>query len=190
MIIKGEYRDVLQVRGKPPEDRGWTSNSITDDYGKFLAALMKKSFPGKVGIEYMAVGNGSSGWEDFREKIKSFLRLGSIETPFIDGDNWVWVKKIGAEEMKFLDSDDVESDNVISNKLRINVAFAENEPSSTDTLIFGEFALFGIEETLDINKMFLVNYVSHGPITKDNNMNLTRTVRLSFPISMAEEGML
>ena len=74
MKIKGEYRDVLSRNGAVIMDTGWKSNVIVEDYGRFLAALMKKDFEQKVGIDYMAVGSGSG--EDsavFRDKVIKFI---------------------------------------------------------------------------------------------------------------------
>ena len=42
MEIKGEYRDILRRNNAAIIDTGWRSNTIADDFGRFLAALMKK----------------------------------------------------------------------------------------------------------------------------------------------------
>ena len=87
MSIKGEYRDVLSKNGEVIVDTGWKSNAIVEDYGRFLAALMKKDFKETVGIDYMAVGSGSSKDSAvFREKVIKFidecLYLFSIDVSF------------------------------------------------------------------------------------------------------------
>jgi hypothetical protein len=38
--------------------------------------------------------------------------------------------------------------------------------------------------------MFFINYVDHEPITKDERMELTRTIKLRFPIEEKEEEVL
>ena len=80
MNIKGEYRDVLSRNGTVIVDTRWKSNEIVDDYGRFLAALMKKAFEQKVGIEYIAVGSGSKGDVEFKRRVKSFFEPPSTES--------------------------------------------------------------------------------------------------------------
>jgi hypothetical protein len=352
MRIKGEYRDVLSKDGEVIKDTGWKSNVIVEDYGRFLAALMKKDFEGLVGIEYMAVGGGSENYVEFKEKVEEFFKLGRYlfcwdSVPGDDserllkyfkdehkivlgenvkitkpsdktiqifeaeisakitldevkatleigdlrtqdlkvkteedklniysgswnlphkpgsGDYWVWAKKIDVDAIKYLNpylfsigdgalEDKLNSDiipevlkekfrtkgiplsdtatvkktenkwvitdeekkkkylimkeveklniylcinlegeevDTVTNRLRIDVTFGKNEPLE-ETLEFEEFALLGIDkdDTFDTDKLFFINYVDHGVITKDKNMELTRSIRLTFPIGEKEEG--
>lgn len=191
MIIKGEYHDVLHQNDNIVSDSGWRSNKIVQDCGKFLAALMKKHFGEAVGVEYMAVGSGSTDpelfktdpeqfkayLEQFKGKVKSFFLNGS-PPPF--GDDWVWAKQILVEDIKFLTPEGNETTSP-TNRIKIDVTFEETEPS-LQTLVFKEFALVGVDGSLEPDKLFMINYVAHGPITKDKSMKLTRTVRLTFPI--------
>lgn len=180
MNIKGEYRDVLMKNGEVIEDRGWNSNKIVEDYGIFLAALMKKDLK-EIGIEYMAVGGGSEDAASFKERVISFFKNEST-------DIWVWKKKIDAlKDIKYLDEDDKEiaDPTIKTNKLKIDVKFSKSEPPGEEpgdktTFNFREFALLGIDGS-NTDTMFLINYVNHGVITKDKNMVLTRTVNLTFP---------
>ena len=186
MKIKGEYRDVLSRNGEVIVDTGWQSNVIVADYGRFLAALMKKDFKQTVGIDYMAVGSGSENDEQFKTRVKDFFK----STPESE-DYWVWAKVIDVSDIKYLNPNDGEVTDV-TNRLRIEVTFEKNEPSG-DSFKFKEFALLGIDKksdgTFDTEKMFFfINYVDHGLITKDENMELTRTIILTFPIEEKEEG--
>jgi hypothetical protein len=195
MKIKGKYRDVLSRDGAVIVDTGWHSNVIVVDYGRFLAALMKKDFNDTVGvgIDYMAVGSGSIVYADFKKKVESFfkeLNNGNLGPYFPDETCWVWAKKIERGDIKYLnDEDKVVND--VTNRLRIEVTFrkeeeAEEPEPSAKTLEFREFALLGIDKnsggTFDTDKMFFINYVDHGLITKDKSMVLTRTVILTFPV--------
>ncbi|OYT63176.1 hypothetical protein B6U67_03320 [Methanosarcinales archaeon ex4484_138] len=191
--IKGIYRDVLSSNGKTLVDAGWKSNAIVEDYGRFLAALMKKDFTSedKVGIEYMAVGSGSKDDAEFKSRVTSFFNSGNLDQPYKLGseDYWVWAKKIDVNNIKYINKEGKEIDTV-TNKLKIAVTFGENEPSK-ESLAFKEFALLGIDKksngTFNTDKMFFINYVDHGLITKDKSMELTRTIILTFPIEEAEE---
>lgn len=182
MNIKGEYKDVLIRKGMVIEDRGWRSNSITEDYGRFLAALMKKDVSG-IGIEYIAVGSGSESVDSFKT---------NAELYFQDNDKtvkhdtyWIWAKEIESKNIIYLEIDDKPAQpGTITNKLQIDITIEKSEPTN-ETLIFEQFALLGIGKKgnkFDTDKMFLINYVDHEPITKYVSMELERTIKLTFPI--------
>ncbi|MCK4734378.1 MAG: hypothetical protein KAT65_18125 [Methanophagales archaeon] len=265
MRIKGEYRDVLSRNGEVIVDTGWKSNDIVADYGRFLAALMKKDFneERQVGIDYMAVGGGSENDEDFKTRVENFFDSstpGDLLKP-TSSDNWVWAKEIEAdaaikylnpylfsigdgaledklnsdiipeelkemfrtkgiplsdtatvkktenkwvitdEEKKYLITKEGEKLNIylrikpegeevdtVTNRLRIEVTFGKNKPSE-ETFDFKEFALLGIDtadDTFNTEKLFFINYVDHGLITKDKSMKLERTIILTFPVEKGE----
>lgn len=203
MNIKGEYRGFLSRNGEVIEDTGWKSNDIVEDYGRFMAALMKKDFDQKVGIEYMAVGSGSDKDSAvFKGKVVKFFddwlnkgNSGHLEVGEKDKKDyyWVWAKKIDVDEIKYLDEEgkEVVDQDKITNRLKIDVKFEEGEPSG-DILVFKEFALLGIDknpdDTFDTKKMFFINYVGHERITKDKSMELTRSIKLRFPIEEKGEA--
>lgn len=209
MDIKGEFRDVLSRNGVVIEDRGWKSNEIVPDFGKFLAAVMKKDFteplnkddppnekePIAVGIEYMAVGSSSEDQEEkdrvtkFKDMAVDFFKgLNSDEQnadePLNKNGNWIWIKKIERREIQYRDI----KDTPVTNKLQVDVVFKEDIPKSNKkSLKFEEFALLGIlkkesDGTFDIDKMFFINHAPHGVIEKERDMIITRTVKLTFPI--------
>jgi len=185
--IKGEYRDVIYRKGKVIMDNGWKSNTIVGDCGRFLAALMKKDFYGQaIGVEYIAVGTGNGeNPEDFKDKLSGYFEW--LNHPENTEPEGVWAKKI--EDIKYLDEEDnevPETETNITNKLKISVTIGEDEPSE-EPFNLKEFALVGIckdpdTSKFDLDRMFLINYVEHGVITKDNTMELSRTIKLTFPI--------
>lgn len=196
MYIKGMYRDRLRRGLSVIFDRGWQSNKIVADYGRFMAALMKKEFTLPVGVEYLAVGSGNEGEEVFKERVGAyFTRLNQEPTfsgpLFLDENNqhWVWAKKVVEADVKYLDQFGEISIDVVTNRLGFDVVFAQNEPS-VETLGFREFALLGIHRNsdgvFDVARMFLINYVSHGTITKDKDTELSRNIKLIFPIDEVE----
>ncbi len=205
MYIKGEFRDVLKRKGEVIEDRGWKSNTIVPDFGNFLAAVMKKDFkdplpssnPVSVGIEYIAVGSSSGNDPGvFKDRVKKFFEGLTPLPPTLPIDpekplplpenNWVWVKKIEDNNIKYIKDNDAEADeDEITNRIEIDVTFEENEPLTTGALELQDFSLLGIYKSgtrFDTKKMFFINHVSHGVITKEAKMTLTRTIRLKFPI--------
>ena len=199
MNIKGKYRDVL-IGSKSHSllmDPGWQSNNIVPDYGRFLAALMKKDLPGldylPMGIDYIAVGNDSSDLESFKSMISDYFNKDKNKDfpapyrPDPNKDPWVWAKEIQASNINYLDEKG-KSTRQITDQLKIDITFAENEPGQ-GTFIFTRFALLGIQrkmngKNIEYNTyhMFLINFVHHGEISKDNSMKLNRTIKLTFPL--------
>jgi len=191
MNIKGKYRDVLTRNGKLIVNFGWKSNEIVEDYGRFLAALMKKDFSDQVGIEFIAVSNFDD-FTVFKEKVAGYfdwLNQGN-SGPLWENKKWIWAKNIAVNDIKYLDSEEREVDSV-TNRIKIDVIFERNEPSE-ETFNFKEFSLLGINKNPDdgtflTDRMFFINYVNHGVITKDKNMKLSRTIKLTFPIEKEED---
>jgi hypothetical protein len=195
MRIKGEFRDILKRNGEIIEDKGWKSNEIVPDFGEFLAAIMKKDFKDEhgntiaVGIEYIAVGCGSGGRENFKNKVGEFfkeLKSGHLaeDEPYVYDDNpdkWIWAKKINYNEIGY--------ENDTRNKLRIDVTFGNDNPKNPENhaLKFEEFALLGYHDpsggpNSEI-KLFFINYATHGTIEKEKNTTITRTIKLTFPVN-------
>lgn len=195
--IVGVYRDELYSDDGVVVDSGWRSNAIVADFGRFLAALMKRDFEKKVGIEYIAVGGGNGNDSKFKESVVNFFlkfNEDKLNEPYKADGRWAWAKKIDDSEMEYLaddDGDQVVNDEVtneVTNRLRIKIDIDKAKPV-TETLIYEEFALLGIDESgggPDTDKMFFVDYVNHKPITKDASMKLTRTIVLTFPLGEGE----
>lgn len=186
MKIRGEYRDILIKCREPVLDTGWKSNTIVADYGMFLAGLMKKEFNRKIGIEYILAGSGSDDFPAFKQKAADYfnwLNTGA-SGPYVGERYWIWAKQIG-DDIDYLDTGDI-SVTEVTNRLEIRVKIGENEPSP-DTFDFREFGLLGIDKDNGGNfmtdRMYFINYVSHGQITKDKTMELSRTIKITFPIN-------
>lgn len=187
MEIKGEYRDILRRNNAAIIDTGWRSNTIADDFGRFLAALMKKDInpAARAGIDYIAVGSGGNKPAEFKKRVVAlFNRPGGVsgEPLEIPEKGWIWAKPIDASRLEYLDSSDRESPS-ITNRIKVDIEFEENEPTQS-AWDFEEFGLIGVDKgpdgRPDPDKLFLINYVSHGKISKVQSMTLTRTIVLKF----------
>ncbi len=165
--------------------------AIDEDYGKLLAALMKKDFTRMIGIDFIAVGGGgTAGQADFKKDVKALFN-GRKDVPAaplkLDGGRWVWAKRIVPDkEISYLD----EKDNVVktvTRKIRVEVSFDKGVPPN-GSLDFSRFALLAIdyfkkeEEEFNPETMFFVDYVSHDPITKDETTKLVRDIVIDFPV--------
>jgi hypothetical protein len=161
--------------------------AIDEDYGKFLAALMKKDFSRMTGIDFIAVGGGgAAGQVEFKKDVKALFaewKDGPKDPLKIDGGRWVWAKKVDPDrDISYLDEGDkvVKS---VTRKIRVEVSFDKGVPSS-ESLDFSRFALLGIESKDGIfnpEMMFFVDYVTHDPITKDETTKLVRDIVIDFP---------
>ncbi len=213
LAISGKYKDRLIYANQSIEERAWHSNKIVDDFGRYLAALMKREFNSLIGIEYIAVGGGhrsdpnifETNYNNFTSNIRTFFNNAKSHddfTPYQNGNQWVWAKKIDKDSIKCLSVDAADNDVVISdssnfidvtNRIQIVVQFNQNEPSEI-SLIFNEFALVGIlqnsnesDKPFNTDSLFFINFVSHGDITKVSSTVLERTIQLSFPVNSNQE---
>jgi hypothetical protein len=178
MEMSGKFRDIIRTGNKVVEDRGWRSNSINEDFGKFLAALLKKGKDGITSWEFfIGIGKTSNdNTKTFKENIRSFFAEPKPGAPYEDGKgNWAWAKQITPDMIEYLTPDDTSS-NLITNRLQIVVKFESAEPDSS-TRELTEFSLLAKTET----GIYLMNYATHGTISKSNSMTLDRTVILTFP---------
>lgn len=168
--------------------------AIDDDYGKLLAALMKKELSG-MGIDYIAVGGGGKcDSAQFKKDVKEFFskcsgdQIGTAALD-VDGERWVWAKKINSEmtdsKITYLDDKDNPS-TPITRKIRLEVSFDKGVPSNK-TLDFSRFALLAIGlqgGMFNTERMFFIDYVDHDPITKDATTKLVRDIDIEFPPAM------
>ena len=189
MEIKGEYRDILTENGEAVAHMGWRSNTIVSDFGRFLAALMKRDFNSQVlersGADYIAFGSGSATDEEFKSRVIELLKkIPDLGQPLksTTPKYWVWAKKIDKSSIKYLDSNQLESQNP-TNIIRLEVVVEENEPPN-ETLDFKEFGLFGVDRKDDgspnPDRIYFINRVSHESIGKTPTVKLSRTIVLKL----------
>lgn len=187
MWMNGKFRDVIRDGGQVIEDRVWRSNAINEDFGRFLAAVLMR---GDNGIAswgfYIAIGKTNdtdikSRTATFKGNIESFFN--KSDAPFVDDNgNWAWAKVIDSTMMSYSVLDkDIPSQ--VTNKLQIKVRFEQTEPDSS-TRELAEFSLLARVESGNCEGIYLVNYATHGTITKSGNMSLERTVILTFPLEV------
>lgn len=188
MKISGKFKDILLRDGKTIADNGWTSNTIVvdatnhGDCGSLLAALMKKDSKEIIGINYIVVGSGSKNYEGFKNNIAKALGNMKINIQDHRPEYWLWAKEIKSMDVEYLEGPDGQEvpTTKITNKLAIKVNFEKFEPINGD-LEFSEFALIGGDKDLNsIDKIFFINFVNHGIITKLANDTILRTVHLTF----------
>jgi hypothetical protein len=163
--------------------------AIDEDYGKLLAALMKKDFSKMTGIDFIAVGGGGAGGQaEFKKDVKALfkgLKDDDHAAPLkLEGSRWVWAKRIVPEDISYLDEQD-KVVKTVTRKIRVEVSFDKGVPSN-ESLDFSRFALLAIDSFKDGSfnpeMMFFVDYVTHDPITKDVTTKLVRDIVIDFPV--------
>jgi hypothetical protein len=204
-FLKGRYRDIVRQDNAPPIDRGWRSNSIQPDCGNFFTALLKKNFSTLVGIEYLVVGGSidattpyitdGSSTNGFPQRINTYFQS-IVHSDFptlpnqllpaktnIVGNYWVCAVQLQPGNINFVPPTAVGAKN--PNQLSIDFTFNKTDlPGSWN---FREFSLVGTEpfntvsNKFDLSKLYMINYVAHGLIVKDNNVSFERTIDLTFP---------
>ncbi|MGV8174349.1 MAG: hypothetical protein ACP5OU_01455 [Methanothrix sp.] len=162
--------------------------AIDEDYGKLLAALMKKDFSTVTGIDFIAVGGGGTASQvEFKKDVKTFFKEWKGDQGALlklDGGRWVWAKRIAPDkEISYLDDGD-KVVKTVTRKIRVEVSFDKGVPSN-ESLDFSRFALLAIDfkdGLFNPEMMFFVDYVSHDPITKDETTKLVRDIVIDFPV--------
>ncbi len=100
----------------------------------------------------------------------------------------MWAKEILPGDLKYIDHLDIET-STVTQRLKIDINFTQAEPAQ-GTYIFKEFGLLGIDKDPQgksiIDRVYFINYVAHGQVTKDNTMQFSRTVKLLFPMTVVE----
>jgi hypothetical protein len=178
-MTRGQFRDIIVLDEHNVFDSGWRSNSIADDYGKFLAAQMRGDYNGR--IKYLAIGGGGADGtpeeraSSFKNKIIQFFKEGKKEPNGVV--DWVWAKEIDSKNIDYID----ENSNAVkenTNRLQVRVELKKDEPKAETALQLTEFGLLICPDNDDA--IYLLNYVSHAPIGKTKDMTLDRTIELTF----------
>jgi hypothetical protein len=169
--IKGIYRDELtDAAGQLIYQSDWKSNTIVESCRIFLAKVMKnggQAFSGELGIQSLQVGRGNDNWDEPNgtppptETQKSLVDLVPVEITDLS---------IG-----YLNpSDQPVSDP--THRIQIQATLKAGDPPGVTSYPLREFGLVGRFG----NDKYLLNYVTHPVIHKDQLTTLTRTIRLYF----------
>jgi|GEM_PF-751056 len=170
--LHGMYRDILKGKdGKNIYDSGWVSNTIVDRCRILLAGFMRNDQ--SDGIQFLAVGQGLKEWDTQQEAPDpQLVKTTDLVTPFVLPIN------VSALKIVYLDSDDAEITEP-SNRIQITATLEPGYPTPLAPLTtypLREFGLFGNFN----NENYLINYIRHPVIHKDESANLIRTIKLYF----------
>lgn len=161
----GEVTDRLidAKTGEVIEERVY-NNLVVDKCSVLIAGLMKGAL---TGIQYFAVGSGSSSWSN-----SSLPSPATTDTQLLAE---TYRKAITANDIKFIDSNNNES-STPTNRLQIKVTFNESEANGE----LRELAIFGGGATATKNSGYMLNRKIHALIYKTSGMKLERIIRFTF----------
>jgi hypothetical protein len=170
--VKGIYRDVLtDSNSRTVWQTPWLGNRIVQGCSRLNAALMKGD-EGVRGILYWAVGSGWRRWD------------GNLPQPTADATQLtreVMRSPMDAKDIVYLDNDGIPTETP-TNRVEVTAVFqgsdfSENKPGRR---VLREFGLFGGDATNDPNTGVMIDLVIHPRIDMQDDLTLTRKLRLSF----------
>lgn len=143
-------------------------NIVVNSFLNLVMCLLKKQ-TGYNGIQYWAVGSGSSSWDN------------SIPTPELTANRLtaeIGRVEIRPDEISFLDTG-FNKISTPSNIIQIEHTFGANDCNGS----WREFAIFGGNATATVNSGIMINKRHHAVITKTDEMTVERVMR--FTLSLA-----
>jgi hypothetical protein len=172
-LIKGVYRDMLLGDdGKLIYNSGWVSNTIMNGCRTMLARFMKNDpYDPSNGIQYLAVGSGSEEWDDTGAPApdpaaEDLVARFTPTIPYADLN------------LVYLDENDTEVTRP-TNRLQLTATLSLGYPTPgplLHTYPLREFGLFGSFNGIE----YMINYIRHPVIHKDESATLIREIRLYF----------
>ncbi len=166
--LRGIYRDILLgPDNRIIFDTGWRPNAIADSCRILLARLMKGEIGDNAGITYLAVGQGKAEW-DTTPPTTTDLQFGDANPA-----------QIQPLQLGYLQPGTTLISNDPTRCLQIKALLAHGQPPippGTVAYPLREFGLFGRAGGQD----YMIDYVRHPVIQKEENMTLTRFIQLTF----------
>lgn len=140
-------------------------NLVVDSILPLLMCLLKRD-ASSTGIQYWAVGSGSSSWD-------SSMPNPNLTDTTLTAE--IGRKAISPSNMKFVDTNLVES-STPTNTIEISVVFNAGECNG----VWREFGLFGGNADSSANSGTMINKKHHALLTKTSEMVVERKLRLSI----------
>lgn len=172
--FRGEWRDrIYDTNGTLLEDTGWHSNQLQDTNATLLAMLFRELLQGSpavdAGPQYLAIGRGLSSWD------LSPPTLSRSDTTLEDE---FFRKEIQAADITYIDPVTKAPSGSPTRAVEIEVTMTTSEANDT----WREFGFFGGNATATLDSGYMINWVSHSRIDKDNTMTVIRTCRFIFQL--------
>lgn len=164
--MTGEITDRIYKNGKLVEERVG-HNLIVNSFLNLIMCLLKNQ-NGYSGIQYWAIGSGSSSWDS------------GIPTPDLNATRLtseIGRVPISVNEVSFLNSN-FEAVTTPTNIIQISHTFGADECNG----VWREFGIFGGNATANLNSGIMINKKHHAIITKTEEMTVERTMRFTLSL--------
>lgn len=165
--MTGESIDRIFKNGVLIEERVG-HNLVVTSFLRLVMCLLKKQ-SGYTGIQYWAVGSGSSAWDT------------NMPTPDVNATQLtseLGRVAIPASEITFLNSD-YQQVTTPTNIIQVKHTFGTADCNG----IWREFGLFGGNATSNSNSGIMVNKRHHAILTKTEEMTVERTMRFTLSLT-------
>lgn len=164
--MTGQIIDKIHYKDGRVEERVG-HNLVVNSFLNLVMCLLKKQ-SGYQGVQYWAVGSGSSAWDS------------NMPTPELTATRLtaeLGRVSISASEISFLDS----NYNVVTtptNIIQIAHTFGANDCNG----VWREFGIFGGNATATANSGIMINKRHHAVITKTEEMTIERIMRFTLSL--------
>ena len=167
MKVRGEVIDKIYKNGKLVQTIE-SHNLVVNKFLELILALLKEE-SGYGGIQYWAVGDGSSSWDD------------TLPSPTLNDTQLT--SEIGrvailASDLTFLNDDYTESATP-THILQIKHTFGTADCNGA----WREFGIFGGNATASANSGVMLDRRTHALITKTSEMTVERTLRFILSLT-------
>lgn len=162
--MTGEIIDRIHYKDGRVEERVG-HNLVVNSFLNLVMCLLKQQ-SGYKGVQYWAVGSGTSSWDS------------SLPNPDISANKLtaeLGRVAIGADEIKFLDSS-FEETSTPTNILQISHTFGPADCNG----VWREFGIFGGNATTAKDSGIMINKRHHAVITKTEEMTIERIMRFTL----------
>lgn len=175
-LPNGKYHDRIITRQGQMKDFGWSSNIIVDRCRYLLASFMKNERTNgnqlkAVGIRLLVLGRGEENWDTQPppQPLPTIQQLIDPDPITID---------INPLQIIYLDVDGNQTIGP-THRIQITVTLEPGVPPIEGDEIAYPLREFGLLGRFG-NEDFLINYVRHPVIHKQEDETLNRTIRLVF----------
>ena len=170
-VISGIYRDrLIAPDGQVVFDSDWKSNMIVLRCRVLLTGFMRNDATAQ-GIKSMKVGRGDPAWDNL-------VQIPKPDPNVTDQlvDNAPFVIPLANLKLEYLNPQTDDLSAAPTNRLQVTAVLGPNQPAAPNPYPLREFGLFGQMTATE----FMIDYVRHPLIEKDNLMTLERKLRLAF----------
>ena len=175
LTYKGEWRDIITYENGSSFTTDWLPNQAQNTSATLSAVLFGSTVlgtnPNYGGIQYLALGAGDTNWD--------LSPPTQTEKPYTATSLVNEVDRIqiaNGTNITYLDPITSAVSNTPTNVLQVNILI----PFERGIGDLREFGLFGGDATSLKDSGYMINWVTHSVISKDNRVQILRQLKLKW----------